>query len=332
MNDRNAPAISVVIPLYNKAPHVSRAIRSVLGQTFADFELLVIDDASTDTSLIEVQKFVDPRIRLLHREQPGPGGYAARNLGIREARAEWVAFLDADDEWYPDHLDKMFALSVKFPDVFLLGCGWHTREGDALTVDRFFAHRHREGDCLLDVQAYLAFCSRNMRPVHTCAAIVRKTSQLAPDLFPAATEARRGGDLHAWLKLICHHGRMAWSSHVGALYYRDSVNMVTRLAPSTAYLMSREIYRELATKLGGTERVLLGKYFNQMLKDAWLGNLKREQKNFRLWSKLYWRGDFRQALLLAAFSTAPHALTRRLLHLKAILKPYYREWIAGRAE
>lgn len=82
------PLFSVVIPVYNKKPHVQRSIISVLNQSFSDFELIIIDDAPTDGSLDEIKKFPDPRIRLLHRDKPGPGGYAARNLGVKVAQGE----------------------------------------------------------------------------------------------------------------------------------------------------------------------------------------------------------------------------------------------------
>ena len=117
------PFFTAVIPVYNKGPHVARAIKSVLDQTFQDFELVLVNDASTDNSLAEMKRFADPRIRILHRDSPGTGGYAARNLGIGEAKAEWVAFLDADDEWYPKHLERMKEIIAKFPDVKFFNCG-----------------------------------------------------------------------------------------------------------------------------------------------------------------------------------------------------------------
>jgi len=98
---KQKPFFSIVIPVHNKAPYLGRSIGSVINQNFTDFELILIDDASADRSLVEMQKFADPRIRILHRDAPGAGGYAARNLGVMEAKAEWVAFLDADDEWLP---------------------------------------------------------------------------------------------------------------------------------------------------------------------------------------------------------------------------------------
>ncbi|MDZ7809373.1 MAG: glycosyltransferase family A protein [Arhodomonas sp.] len=113
------------MPVHNKEPHLERSIGSVLAQTFRDFELLLIDDASTDSSLDCMQAFVDERIRVFHRDSPGPGGYAARNKGIANARGDWVAFLDADDEWFPYHLEHLVELASEYPRADMLGCSWY---------------------------------------------------------------------------------------------------------------------------------------------------------------------------------------------------------------
>ncbi|MDP8208206.1 MAG: glycosyltransferase family A protein [Candidatus Electryonea clarkiae] len=106
--------ISVVIPLYNKEQYIARAIQSVLSQTYNDFELIVVDDGSTDASAKVVEEFNDPRQRLIR--QPNAGECAARNRGIAESRTELIAFLDADDQWLPEHLIAIKCLSEKYPE------------------------------------------------------------------------------------------------------------------------------------------------------------------------------------------------------------------------
>ncbi len=99
------PAATVVIPTFNRAPIVGRAIRSVLGQTCQDWELIVVDDGSADGTEQAVRGISDNRIKYIRHDRKHGGG-AARNTGIRCARGEYVAFLDSDDEWLPEKLQK----------------------------------------------------------------------------------------------------------------------------------------------------------------------------------------------------------------------------------
>ena len=118
-----ATKISVVMPLYNKRPFVDRAVQSVLAQTLDDYELIVVDDGSTDGSADVVTAIADPRIRLISQANRGPG--AARNVGIQAARGELLAFLDADDEWMPEFLRRSVELLEGHgPDVASVSSGY----------------------------------------------------------------------------------------------------------------------------------------------------------------------------------------------------------------
>jgi glycosyltransferase involved in cell wall biosynthesis len=97
------PRVSVIIPTHKRAGFLKGAIESVLGQTFKDFELLVVDDGSRDATEEVVKSFQDPRLRFFQHAE-AKGGSAARNTGIRNSRGEYLAFLDDDDAWYPDKL------------------------------------------------------------------------------------------------------------------------------------------------------------------------------------------------------------------------------------
>ena len=110
---------SVVIPLYNKARYVEGTIKSVLAQTCADFELLVIDDGSTDGGADIVAVFDDSRLRLIRKANSGVS--ITRNLGIELAHGEWVAFLDADDWHHPRYLESLLMAHNKFPEADTLG-------------------------------------------------------------------------------------------------------------------------------------------------------------------------------------------------------------------
>ncbi|HAS88827.1 MAG TPA: glycosyl transferase [Desulfovibrio sp.] len=100
----NTPKVSVIIPTYNRAERVCRAIDSVLAQKFTDFECLVVDDGSTDDTVARLAEYIDPRLKGLIRQNGGVS--AARNFGIANSNGEFIALLDSDDEWVPDKLKK----------------------------------------------------------------------------------------------------------------------------------------------------------------------------------------------------------------------------------
>ena len=106
--------ITVVIPLYNKKESIATALNSILAQTCQDFEVVVVDDGSTDESAAVVERYADSRIRLIR--QANAGVSAARNKGIEEANGEYVAFLDADDQWMPEFLAEIVELQKEFPE------------------------------------------------------------------------------------------------------------------------------------------------------------------------------------------------------------------------
>jgi hypothetical protein len=109
--------VSVILPVYGVEKYIAEAVRSVLAQTFCDFELLIIDDGSLDHSLAICQQFTDSRIRIIRQKNRGLSG--ARNTGIRHATGEYLAFLDGDDLWAPEKLEKQVAHLDRSPQVGL---------------------------------------------------------------------------------------------------------------------------------------------------------------------------------------------------------------------
>lgn len=108
MSDARPPLVSVVVPVCNGERFVDRALGSIRGQTFPDWEAVVVDDGSRDGSVAAVERHAaaDARVRLV-RHPANRGVSAARNTALRHARGEWVAYLDQDDEYYPDHLRRV---------------------------------------------------------------------------------------------------------------------------------------------------------------------------------------------------------------------------------
>lgn len=124
---------SVIMPLYNKAPYVRKAVESVVGQTYRDWELIVVDDGSNDDGSNILTAIADPRIRLVRQENAGVS--AARNRGVAlsgEAafRSPFICFLDADDWWEPTFLEEMAALIERHHDAGIYGTGyWIVKNG-----------------------------------------------------------------------------------------------------------------------------------------------------------------------------------------------------------
>lgn len=126
------PNISVIIPLYNKEKSIRRTIESLQKQTFQSFEIVIVNDGSTDNSVEIVNRIDDDRIRLINQDNAGPG--AARNTGVKNAQAEWIVFLDADDELLPDALEYFYSIIQTHEDVDIIDCNKYNRIGDTLQL------------------------------------------------------------------------------------------------------------------------------------------------------------------------------------------------------
>src|SRR5581483_943964 len=198
---------AVVIPLYNKGPHIERALDSVLAQTRAADEIIVVDDNSTDEGPARVAGYGDPRIRRLKRTQPGPGGYAARNLAITETDCDWIAFLDADDAWKPDHLaavEATIAAAERDPTDQSLVCvfsGYDVIEADGeCRWDRYSRRHGRDRPEVFDFSGLLKlWLELGECPIWTSATAFTRASLLKAGMFPAE-RCVRGGDKDLWFR------------------------------------------------------------------------------------------------------------------------------------
>ena len=108
------PYFSIVIPVYNKEIFVAKTVKSVLNQTFADFEIIIVNDGSTDQSEAKISEIEDSRIQYYSKKNEGVAG--ARNFGIEKATADYICFLDADDYWFPNFLETMHHFISKLPE------------------------------------------------------------------------------------------------------------------------------------------------------------------------------------------------------------------------
>jgi glycosyltransferase involved in cell wall biosynthesis len=220
---KTSPFFSVIIPVHNKLPHLDRSITSVLNQTYGNFELILVDDASTDGSEEKILNYEDPRIRLFRRTEPGPGGYAARNLGIKHARYEWVCFLDADDEWDVQLLETIKATIEEHNDVECVTWGWSSAMQDQKWLDKTSLRNRRHSFRYFSLTDFF----NQRHTLWTGAVAFRKALILGSGAFPE-TGYKRGGDVDTWIRCLWHSKSNIWINKNLATYFLDSVNMVTK--------------------------------------------------------------------------------------------------------
>jgi glycosyltransferase involved in cell wall biosynthesis len=209
--------VTVVVPLYNKAPYIERALASVLGQTHADFELLVINDGSTDGGERIAEECGDPRVRVI--TQANAGVSAARNRGVEEARTEWVAFLDADDEWRPTFLASVISAASRCPTSVAVFADYEVSNESRLIG--------RNVDLAPDgiVNDYFLQSVKNDRVIAcSSSALVRRDALLAAGGFPVSVSM--GEDWDTWQRLAWA-GPVAYVPECLAVYHKDVAGAAT---------------------------------------------------------------------------------------------------------
>ena len=245
------PLFTVVIPVWNKRPHIRRAVESVLAQTCQNFELIAVNDHSSDGSEAEFAHFSDPRIRLLTspgQKPQGPG--SARNVGILAAQGEWVSFLDADDAWEPRYLEEMEALMGQFPQAGILACAYRQVDQGVARLSTFTQWTRHRGRQELDFQGYLKHYTQGRQPVWTSVTTVKRTVFHNSGLFPDGVV--NGEDTDLWFRIVAET-TLAWSPYLGATYFDNTVNKLTKfnlqnhysLIPTLKTLISRPQHKAL---------------------------------------------------------------------------------------
>lgn len=205
---------SVVVPAYNKEGLIGRTIDSVLCQSYANFELIIVDDGSNDETAERVLQYQDSRIVLIKQTNIGEGG--ARNTGMARASHPWIAFLDADDCWYPNHLSELSAIISSFSDVgmvatsFVSGTQWHAPVINQRTT-------------LIERVDYFEQAGREIGVVCSSTAAIRR--DLIKEIGGFGN-FRRGADHEYWVRAALRTP-VARSTRITAYYYRHEGGIMT---------------------------------------------------------------------------------------------------------
>lgn len=212
------PKVTVIIPLYNKGLHIVRTLNSVLKQTFQDFEIIVVDDGSTDNGVEMVNSFNDPRIWLIRQKNQGVS--AARNRGVNEATTDLIAFLDADDEWMPLHLETILRLKKKYPEAGIYTTAYKIYLSNGKTrwpIYKYIPDSPWEGV----LPNYFKSSAIGEPPVCSSVVMIPKKIFLELGGFPQGYQFQEDADLFGKIALKYP---VAFSWELGAIYHWDATN------------------------------------------------------------------------------------------------------------
>ncbi len=256
---------SVVIPLYNKEKSVKNTIESVLNQTFQDFEVIVVNDGSTDNSLEVVKSFNDERIRIINQKNSGVS--SARNRGIKEAKYEWIAFLDADDLWENNHLQVVDEMIKSYPNETVFCTSFVTCKNNM---------HHQKNNSIIIVEDYF---KEVLNGYVICSSVAVIHQSVFKNIGHFNEILSRGEDLDMWARIGKYY-RIIKSNMVTALYVQDSENRLTKYETNINKYITNYINFAVLT---GYEK----KYYQKLVVD----NIKSEiiNKNIKTSVKLLWK-------------------------------------------
>lgn len=209
---------SIIIPLYNKSSYIKETIESVLNQSYSEYEIIIVDDSSTDNSLEIVRSIVDDRIRVYSKKNEGVS--AARNYGIKKVVGDYICFLDADDLWKNNHLQVLYDLISKYPQCGIYSTAYCIlNDAERSTEKRGILTWETDEDNIisdyfkLKVQYKTQFC-------WTSAVCVKK--EIIREIH-FSYGIRRGEDLDVWTRIIVDND-YAFSNKITAYYRINTSN------------------------------------------------------------------------------------------------------------
>jgi cellulose synthase/poly-beta-1,6-N-acetylglucosamine synthase-like glycosyltransferase len=308
----NPPSVSVVIPLFNKGPYIARTIGSVLAQTLGDFEIIVVNDGSTDDGPQVVRRMSDPRIRLI--EQTNAGVSAARNHGIREARADLVAFLDADDEWMPGFLAAIMNLQADYPEAGAYVTAHRIAKGPGVYRDVVAPGYNRGGRTRLMTDY---FGSAHRMWIHTSSIVVRR--RVFDRVGGFREGCAMGEDVDMWFRIAAYYD-IAYCPRVASVWRYDVETSAckTRLPPEWSALSEsmKAIAAATDVPVGVKKRARL----------FWTRMAMRDARTFCLAGR---KDVARRLLQETGYSVSPLSAAHTVL-VMALPMPVLRSWAQQR--
>ena len=306
------PFFTVIIPLYNKEKYISGAIESILNQTFTDFEVLIVNDCSTDKSVEIASKFVSEKVQIIHHEK-NSGLAATRNTGIKKATSNYVTFLDADDLWRPFFLEKTFQLIQNFPEARIFGTNYEE------VWDKTVKNPHNNSDSLPEnFVGYVNFFKINIKQGLYNHGSVCIHKEVYENVGFYNENIQLSQDLDFNIRANYHY-KLAYDNSVQMSYFMQTDNQLTRSSIVNRTIPDYDLYEDWAKnnsdlkKYLDFERYVLGKRLKKNNDSRWKKMIANIDSN-----NLNWKQNLLLKLPCSALNVVDKA---KLFLLKLGIKP-----------
>lgn len=228
---------SIIIPLYNKETHIAATLISVLSQTFQDFEIIVVNDGSTDHSENEVKRFSDKRIKLFTIENHGVS--YARNFGVSKASFDLVVLLDADDLWKPTHLEDLKRLYQEFPNCGLYATAYEYKfNSNTLPAEYFRISKESKWSGIVNdfFESSSIHCIASSSSVMIPKIIYEKVGGFN-------TEYNFGEDTDLWIRLALKN-KVAFTNTVSVIIDLNAENQASKMSITSGNIMDFDQFKD----------------------------------------------------------------------------------------
>ncbi|MEZ4779891.1 MAG: glycosyltransferase family A protein [Flavobacteriaceae bacterium] len=268
MND--SPNFSVIIPLYNKEKDILQTLQSLLNQSFSDFEVIVMDDGSKDNSLAVAKTVNDTRVLIFSKENEGVA--KTRNLAVTKARAKHIVFLDADDYWYPNHLENMHSLISHFPDHLWYAVAYEKQHRKNFITPMQTPLLKEKDPCFVSVENYFEYSITDAL-AWTSAVCFKKSFFEKLHGFDPAITMGAGEDTDLWLRAALE-APLAFSKAITARHMLDGSNRISHSNTLQRRFMDFDKYEEITKFQPYLKQYLDINRFSVTLKYRLAGDLK----------------------------------------------------------
>jgi glycosyltransferase involved in cell wall biosynthesis len=226
-------AISVVVPLYNKRESILETLTSALDQSYSEYEIVVVDDGSTDGSDRVVESIDPSSIRLIRQQNRGAS--AARNTGVRSANGKYVAFLDADDRWEPNYLAELASLIADFPNCGIYGFAYKRGRGDGASQIRLHPAIARLRGLVSD---YFEVATLGDQPFFTSSTCIKKS--IFDEVGGFREGITHGEDLDLWARCALRYP-VAYDARPLVTYRVEAENRAMGRPPPLGWIFEEEV-------------------------------------------------------------------------------------------